>query len=68
MHDDRALTEARLKRVLDERIRPALYPASVPLEVAAWVAPDIGAPPPERNREGGRPCRWRRAWPPPIRR
>lgn len=43
MHDDRALTEARLKRVLDERIRPALYPASVPLEVAAWVAPDMGA-------------------------
>ncbi|MEU5470129.1 alpha-mannosidase [Streptomyces lydicus] len=39
MHDDRALIEARLKRVLDERIRPALYPESVPLEVAAWVAP-----------------------------
>src|SRR4051812_17294918 len=39
MHDDRALVEARLKRVLDERIRPALHPESVPLEVAAWVAP-----------------------------
>ncbi|QHC24227.1 alpha-mannosidase [Streptomyces sp. GS7] len=39
MHDDRALVEARLRRVLDERIRPALYPESVPLEVAAWVAP-----------------------------
>ncbi|MFD0166941.1 alpha-mannosidase [Streptomyces decoyicus] len=41
MHDDRALIEARLKRVLDERIRPALYPESVPLDVAAWVAPDV---------------------------
>ncbi|WP_328691843.1 glycosyl hydrolase-related protein [Streptomyces caniferus] len=45
MHDDRALIEARLDRVLNERIRPALYPESVPLQVAAWVAPDIGASP-----------------------
>ncbi|MEV4222310.1 glycoside hydrolase family 38 C-terminal domain-containing protein [Nonomuraea sp. NPDC049725] len=39
MHDDRALVEARLKRVLDERIRPAVYPESVPLDVAVWHAP-----------------------------
>ncbi|KUL38029.1 alpha-mannosidase [Streptomyces sp. NRRL F-4489] len=39
MHDDRALVEARLARVLNERIRPAVYAESVPLEVAAWVAP-----------------------------
>lgn len=44
MHDDRTLVEARLKRVLDERIRPAVYPESVPLEVAVWNAP--GAPVP----------------------
>lgn len=44
MHDDRALVEARLKRVLNERIRPALYPESVPLEVAAWVAPGEPVP------------------------
>ncbi|MGW2410281.1 alpha-mannosidase [Streptomyces sp. NPDC001739] len=44
MHDDRALVEARLKRVLDERIRPALHPESVPLEVAAWVAPGEPVP------------------------
>ncbi|ARX88178.1 putative Alpha-mannosidase [Streptomyces alboflavus] len=30
MHDDRRLVEGRLKRVLDERIRPAVYPHSVP--------------------------------------
>ncbi|MCX5385777.1 glycoside hydrolase family 38 C-terminal domain-containing protein [Streptomyces sp. NBC_00083] len=45
MHDDRGLVEARLKRVLDERIRPAVYPESVPLDVAVWVAPGIGASP-----------------------
>ncbi|MFI6767382.1 alpha-mannosidase [Streptomyces sp. NPDC050355] len=44
MHDDRALIEARLQRVLDERIRPALYPESVPLEVSAWVAPGEPVP------------------------
>lgn len=36
MHDDRTLVEARLGRVLDERLRPAVYPESVPLEVAVW--------------------------------
>ncbi|MGW0416925.1 alpha-mannosidase, partial [Streptomyces collinus] len=38
MHDDRTLVEARLRRVLDERIRPAVYPESVPLRVAVWHA------------------------------
>ncbi|MFF8784567.1 alpha-mannosidase [Streptomyces sp. NPDC015125] len=44
MHDDRALIEARLRRVLDDRIRPALYPESVPLRVSAWVAPGEPVP------------------------
>ncbi|MFE9995235.1 alpha-mannosidase [Streptomyces avermitilis] len=44
MHDDRTLVEARLRRVLDERIRPAVYPESVPLEVAVWHAPDEPVP------------------------
>ncbi|MFE9357630.1 alpha-mannosidase [Streptomyces olivaceoviridis] len=44
MHDDRTLIEARLKRVLDERIRPAVYPESVPLEVAVWNAPGEPVP------------------------
>ncbi len=39
MHDDRTLVEARLRRVLDERIRPAVYPESVPLDAAVWHAP-----------------------------
>jgi alpha-mannosidase len=44
MHDDRSLVEARLKRVLEERIRPAVYPESVPLEVAVWHAPGEPVP------------------------
>ncbi|MGW9029655.1 alpha-mannosidase [Streptomyces sp. NPDC055722] len=44
MHDDRSLIEGRLKRVLDERIRPAVYPASVPLEVSVWTAPGEPVP------------------------
>jgi len=44
MHDDRSLVESRLKRVLEERIRPAVYPESVPLEVGIWTAPDEPVP------------------------
>ena len=44
MHDTRTLVEARLKRVLDERIRPAVHPESVPLEVAVWPAPGEPVP------------------------
>ncbi|SEG90516.1 alpha-mannosidase [Nonomuraea solani] len=44
MHDDRDLIEARLRRVLNERIRPAIYPESVPLEVSVWHAPDEPVP------------------------
>lgn len=44
MHDDRTLVEARLRRVLDERIRPAIYPETVPLEVAVWHAPGEPVP------------------------
>ncbi|MFF5970714.1 alpha-mannosidase [Streptomyces sp. NPDC012769] len=44
MHDDRSLVESRLRRVLDERIRPAVYPASVPLQVGIWTAPDEPVP------------------------
>ncbi|MCH0564551.1 MULTISPECIES: glycoside hydrolase family 38 C-terminal domain-containing protein [unclassified Streptomyces] len=44
MHDDRTLVEARLKRVLEERIRPAVHPESVPLDVAVWHAPGEPVP------------------------
>ncbi|MEW2412975.1 glycoside hydrolase family 38 C-terminal domain-containing protein [Streptomyces sp. NPDC046866] len=38
MHDDRSLTEHRLRRVLAERIRPAVYSRPVPLTVERWDA------------------------------
>ncbi|MGW2395684.1 alpha-mannosidase [Kitasatospora sp. NPDC001664] len=44
MHDDRSLVEARLKRVLEERVRPAVYPESVPLTAGIWTAPDEPVP------------------------
>ena len=47
MHDDRLLTERRLDRVLRERIRPAVYGATVPLQVAAWHVPGEPVPPAE---------------------
>ncbi|GAA1412461.1 alpha-mannosidase [Glutamicibacter uratoxydans] len=34
MHDDASLTTGRVKRVLEERIRPAIYSHTVPLEVS----------------------------------
>ncbi|WP_460105358.1 alpha-mannosidase [Streptomyces sp. YKOK-J1] len=44
MHDDRSLVEARLRRVLDERVRPAVHPESVPLRVDVWHAPGEPVP------------------------
>ena len=40
MHDERKLIEDRLGRVLRERIRPAVYPQAVPLQVQAWHTDD----------------------------
>ncbi|MFD7923129.1 alpha-mannosidase [Streptomyces sp. NPDC059740] len=44
MHDDRDDIEKRLRRVLDQRLRPAVHGRAVPLEVAAW--PVSGEPVP----------------------
>ena len=44
MHDDRSLIESRLRRVLTERIVPAVYPVSVPLEAGIWNAPGEPVP------------------------
>ncbi|MFD9000227.1 alpha-mannosidase [Streptomyces sp. NPDC059582] len=66
MHDDRSLVEARLRRVLDERVRPAVYPESVPLDVSVWHAP--GEPVPVAEGLAGEPepirvgARWGAPW------
>jgi len=44
VHDQRESTEARLERALVQRIAPAVYPLSVPVEVAAWHAPGEPVP------------------------
>ncbi|SEF53610.1 alpha-mannosidase [Actinacidiphila yanglinensis] len=44
MHDDRQLVEARLDRVLRERIRPAIHPETTPLDVEIWSAPGEPVP------------------------
>ncbi|MER6528835.1 glycoside hydrolase family 38 C-terminal domain-containing protein [Streptomyces sp. NPDC001508] len=66
MHDDRSLVEARLKRVLGERIRPAVHPESVPLAVAVWHAPGEPVPVAEGLAAGPEPievgARWGAPW------
>ncbi|RLU87622.1 alpha-mannosidase [Streptomyces griseocarneus] len=65
MHNDRSITEARLKRVLDERIRPAVYPESVPLTVSVWHAPGEPVPVAEGLAAGRKPIAPGAAWGPP---
>ncbi|MFF3985687.1 alpha-mannosidase [Streptomyces sp. NPDC001797] len=36
MHDDRRITEARIRKLLDRIVRPALYSAARPFELSAW--------------------------------
>jgi len=44
MHDDRQLVEDRVDRVLRQRIRPAVYAATQPLQLEVWHVPDEPVP------------------------
>ncbi|MFV0126291.1 alpha-mannosidase [Streptomyces sp. HMX112] len=44
MHDDRSIVEHRLRRVLQERIRPAVHSERLPLTVERWEAPGEPVP------------------------
>jgi alpha-mannosidase len=44
MHDTSRFIDARVRRFLRERISPAVYRESRPLEVAAWEVPDEPVP------------------------
>ena len=44
MHDDRNISEARIDRVFGQRIRPAVFTASIPFEVEAWEVPGEPVP------------------------
>ncbi|MGK5629385.1 alpha-mannosidase [Streptomyces sp. URMC 123] len=66
MHDDRSIVEDRLRRVLTERVHPAVYGDSVPLSVERWDAPGEPVPVPEGLAADYRPARvgdsWGPAW------
>ncbi|NGO69527.1 hypothetical protein G5C65_14420, partial [Streptomyces sp. SB3404] len=44
MHDDRRTLEDRLRRVLDERVRPCVHTSPRPLTVECWEAPGEPVP------------------------
>ncbi|WP_329203284.1 alpha-mannosidase [Streptomyces sp. NBC_01435] len=44
MHSKRRLTEQRLDRVLNQRIRPAVHARTVPVEIAIWTVPGEPVP------------------------
>ncbi|MET9381161.1 glycoside hydrolase family 38 C-terminal domain-containing protein [Streptomyces sp. NPDC002928] len=44
MHDERRRIEERVERVHNQRIKPAIYAATVPFEVEAWQAPGEPVP------------------------
>ncbi|MFE5740182.1 hypothetical protein [Streptomyces celluloflavus] len=44
MHSKQRLTEQRLARVLDQRIRPAVHALTAPLDIAIWNVPGEPVP------------------------
>ncbi|MGW7462613.1 alpha-mannosidase [Streptomyces sp. NPDC054797] len=64
MHDDRSITEHRLRRVLQERIKPAVHSRPVPLTVERWQAPDEPVPVAEGLAATYEPCAIGDAWGP----
>ncbi|WP_030839932.1 alpha-mannosidase [Streptomyces sp. NRRL F-4474] len=66
MHDDRSITEHRLRRVLHERIKPAVHSGPLPLTVERWDAPGEPVPVAEGLAAPYAPCApgdpWGPAW------
>src|SRR2546430_15506783 len=66
MHDDGRMVERRLDRTLAERVGPAAYAGSVPLELAVWRVPDEPVPVTEALSATYEPFRvgqdWGRPW------
>lgn len=66
MHDDTSLTVGRVRRVLDERIRPAIHSASVPLTVEVNEIPGEPISPTDglalEFSEATVPSMWGPAW------
>lgn len=66
MHDDRELTEARLRRFVRDRLVPAIHRDPQPLAVSAWSAPGEPVPFDQAIQQPYAPVgigmRWGRAW------
>ncbi|MFP5311912.1 MAG: alpha-mannosidase, partial [Actinomycetes bacterium] len=66
MHDDRRITEVRLARFVRERIIPAVYSRSMPLELSSWEVPGEPVPALEAMRQEFQPqehgAAWGRPW------
>ncbi len=66
MHDDHVLVEARIRRELMERVMPAMYRATKPLDIEAWDVPGEPVDHDEAAAAAYRPFvvgqRWSRPW------
>ncbi|WP_156723565.1 alpha-mannosidase [Streptomyces apocyni] len=64
MHDDRNIVEHRLRRVLSERVKPAVYSTPTPLTVERWDVPGEPVPVAEGLAASYQPARTGDAWGP----
>ncbi|WP_243232513.1 glycoside hydrolase family 38 C-terminal domain-containing protein [Microbacterium sp. CIAB417] len=66
MHENSALVEARVRRFVDERLRPAVYRRFLPLRLESWDAPREPVPFSEAVAQTFRPFvvgeAWGRPW------
>ena len=62
MHDNNALVEQRIRRELDERLRPAVHAERVPFAIAAWSVPGEPVPYEEAMAAGYEPFALGGAW------
>ncbi|MFE7773550.1 alpha-mannosidase [Streptomyces sp. NPDC057445] len=65
MHDERRRIEQRVERVLEQRIRPLIHSAAVPLKVEAWQVPDEPVPFEEARDAAYEPFAMGTPWGPP---
>lgn len=65
MHDERRRIEERVERIHDQRIKPVIYSASVPLTVEAWQAPGEPVPFAEAAEAAYEPFAMDTPWGPP---
>jgi alpha-mannosidase len=65
MHDERRRIEERVQRLHDQRIKTAVYAATVPFEVEAWQAPGEPVPFDEAASAPYKPFAMNTPWGPP---